>query len=256
MKSSRPPPTSPLSSVSAFFATAAATPAWRVAYAANVVFTVPFLIYAALHGLPATTHVVALPGQADVAAAHRFLFSGHSAAALVYAPAALIQFHGGLRKSHRRLHRASGYAFAAAAALLGAGGGTGLAANTYTRFPGGVLSAIGAALSLIFLVAGIGAARERRLADHRDWIIRHYGVTWGLVAGSRVLPVVMFPVALSRGVPEWEAMLGAWILSMLGGMVAAEVIIATTPRSGGAKDQLGGAACSDGNGIAVTAKTK
>lgn len=228
-----PPPASPLSSVRAFFATAAGTPAWRVAYAANVAFTVPFLVYATLHGLPSTTHLVALPGQADVAADHRVLFSSHSAAALVYAPAALVQFHAGLRRSHRRLHRASGYTFVAAAAALGAGGGTGLAAHTYTRFPGGMLAALGAGLSLVFLAAGVAAARDRRLADHRDWMVRHYGVTWGLVAGSRLLPGFVLPVAMARGVPHWEAMAGSWIACMIGGMVAAEVVVATTPRGGG-----------------------
>lgn len=228
-----PPPPSPLSSVRAFFATAARTPAWRVSYAANLAFTLPFLLYAALHGIPATTHLVALPGQADVAASHRLLFSSHSALALVYAPAALIQFHAGLRRSHPRLHRASGYTFVAAAAGLAAGGGTGLAANTYTRFVGGVLSVLGAGLSMVFLGAGVAAARERRLADHRDWMVRHYGVTWGLVGGSRIVPGFLMPVAVARGVPEWEAMAGAWTLCLVGGMVAAEVVVATAPRGGG-----------------------
>lgn len=255
MKPHPPSDPHPLSSVRAFFATAASTPAWRVAYAANAAFTVPFLVYAGLHGHPATTHLVALPGQADVAAAHRFLFSSHSVAAFAYAPAALVQFHAGLRRSARRLHRASGYAFVAAAAALGAGGGTGLAANSFTRFPGGVLAAVGAALSVAFLAAGVAAARGGRLAAHRDWMVRHYGVTWGLVAGSRLLPAVWMPVAVAWGVSEWEAMAGAWTVCMLGGMVAAELVVATYRQGeGGRRAHAACPTCAQREGRAATAK--
>lgn len=226
-------PPSPFSSVSAFFATASPSARWRAAYAANVAYTIPFTIYAILHGIPATCHLAALPGQAAVAASHRLLFSSHSAGAVVYAAAALIQFHAGIRRTHRALHRASGYLFVAVGTVLAVGGGTGMAAHTYTRFPGGVVATLTAAMSLVALIAGVAAARDRRLADHRDWMTRHYGVTWGLVAGSRVVPVLLSPAVIVWGVPDLEVMQGAWIISLLGGMLAAEVVIATTPRGGG-----------------------
>ena len=107
-----------------------------------------------------------------------------------------------LRRHHPRVHRWSGRAYLFAGVLPGAVavltvapfGSMGLGQQTGNTVLG--------VLWLVTGVAGYRAARQRRFADHRRWMLRSVALTWSIVAnrGWLVLCLGVFaPGALGVG---------------------------------------------------------
>ncbi len=120
---------------------------------------------------------------------HRALITIHavaSALALLLGP---LQFLDSLRAARPRLHRALGYAYLVPG--VGAGGIAGLLLALYSF--GGLVSHYGfgllAALWLFTGVMAVVAAKARRFADHRTWMIRNFALTFAAVTLRLYLPL-------------------------------------------------------------------
>jgi uncharacterized membrane protein HdeD (DUF308 family) len=151
-----------------------------------------------LTGDPATSRVpvpAELPHFYPMLVAHM----GFGAVALLTSVA---QVWPWLRRRHPRVHRWSGRAYLFAGVLPG-----GVAVLTVAPFgamgPGQQSGNV--ALGLLWLVTGIAgyrAARQRRYAEHRRWMLRSVALTWSIVANRGWLVVclaVFAPGALGSG---------------------------------------------------------
>jgi hypothetical protein len=108
---------------------------------------------------------------------HYWLLLGHIGFGAIATVAGLAQFWSALRRKYPTLHRWTGRVYFFAGVFPSAL----LAIPVATMSPTGV-SNIAALFTLIALwlatgVAGLRAARARRYADHRKWMIRNYAVT-------------------------------------------------------------------------------
>ena len=131
-----------------------------------------------------------------------------------------------LRRTHPRVHRWSGRLYLFAGVLPGA-----LAVLTVAPFGemGPVQQAGNTALGVLWLVTGVlgyRAARRRRYAQHRAWMVRSVALTWSVVANRVWSPIclaVYAPGALSGadgaptviaqavGVSVWAS----WVLNLI-----------------------------------------
>lgn len=92
----------------------------------------------------------------------------------------VLQLWPWLRARHLRIHRWSGRAYVATAIP------TALAALVTAQYPSAgpaqqVANTMAALLLLVFTVAGFRAVRRRRIAQHREWMIRSYAVGFSIV---------------------------------------------------------------------------
>ncbi|GAA3431738.1 DUF2306 domain-containing protein [Kutzneria kofuensis] len=129
---------------------------------------------------------------------HYVLLVGHIFTATVATLAGLAQFWPSLRSRHPRVHRWTGRAYI----FLGVFPSSVLAIPVAVLTPFGVsnqavLLMVDAAW-IVTAVAGYRAARQRRFADHRRWMIRNYALTFSsLVARffNPVLALIIVPQA-------------------------------------------------------------
>jgi len=90
---------------------------------------------------------------------------------------ATLQIWPWLRRQHVRIHRWTGRVYVLTAIPVG------LAGIVVAQFPhGGPVQQVGnTMLGLLFLactISGYRAVRQRRLADHRQWMIRSFALAW------------------------------------------------------------------------------
>jgi hypothetical protein len=108
---------------------------------------------------------------------------------------ACLQIWPWLRRRHPRVHRWSGRVYLCGGVLPGGVAVLGVAPVSSTGF----VSSVGnTALGVLWLVTGVAgwrAARARRFADHRMWMIRSVALTFSIVV-NRVW-VVLYVVVLS-----------------------------------------------------------
>ncbi len=144
----------------------------------------------------------------------------HILAGSVMLSAAVLQLWPWLRAHHLRVHRWSGRVYVATALL------TGLAALVTAQFPSAgvgqqVANTFLGILLLTFTLLGYRAVRQRRFADHREWMIRSTALAFSIVANrfwSTFLIAVYVPGAFTDpdigfGAPEIEgaAIASAWV---------------------------------------------
>ena len=98
-----------------------------------------------------------------------------------------LQFVGAIRTRWPAFHRATGYVFVAACAI-GAPTGLVLAVGTTAGALAGAGFAIQAVLWPVFTWLGWRAAVERRLDDHRDWMLRSYATSAAAITLRLYLP--------------------------------------------------------------------
>lgn len=116
---------------------------------------------------------------------------------------ACLQIWPWLRRRHPRVHRWSGRVYLCGGVLPGGVAVLGVAPVSSTGF----VSSVGnTALGVLWLVTGVAgwrAARARRFADHRMWMIRSVALTFSIVVNRAwvVLYVVVLSV-LDPGDPE------------------------------------------------------
>jgi uncharacterized membrane protein len=123
-----------------------------------------------------------------------------------------LQFVRTIRERRPAIHRASGRIFAAAC-LIGAPSGFVLALGTTAGPVAAVGFAIPAVLWPAFTWLGVRAVLERRFDDHREWMLRSYGMTANAITLRLLLPgsaLLGIPFFTAYPVIAW---LG-WIINM------------------------------------------
>lgn len=142
----------------------------------------------------------------------------HVFGATLYCLLGALQFSQGLRQRHPGWHRAAGR-IALPAGLVAAASGVwmALAYPLMPEFQGGVLLAfrlvVGPAMAAC-LILGWMAVIQRRLGDHRAWMMRAYALGQG--AGTQAL--IGLPWSLAFGAPEGlprDLLLGVgWVINV------------------------------------------
>jgi uncharacterized membrane protein len=152
--------------------------------------------------------------------------------------AGVLQLWPWLRAHHSRVHRWSGRVYVAAAIP------TGIAALVVAHFPTfgvgqQVANTLTGILLLTFTLLGYRAVRQRRFADHREWMVRSAAVAFSIVTNrfwSTFLIAVYVPGALTNpdiefGLPEiaGAAIASAW-MSTVANLLFAEWWLHRKPR--------------------------
>jgi uncharacterized membrane protein len=111
----------------------------------------------------------------------RHLLIPHVLSGMIALLAGPLQFSSRLRQRHLKFHRILGRLYVISV-FIGAFTGVALAAGR----PGGPGTTIQATAWIICTTAALITARNRQIAQHRQWMIRSYAVTFSFVS-SRVL---------------------------------------------------------------------
>jgi hypothetical protein len=140
----------------------------------------------------------------------------HVVGATVYCVAGAFQFHQGIRRDHLGVHRILGRVVAVCGAIA-ALAGIWLAIFA-ARADGRLLVfprvAFGCAMAA-FIVLGIAAIRGRRVAAHREWMMRGYAV--GLAAGTQAVFALGWTIGTgdtARGTANLTLMVSAWVINL------------------------------------------
>lgn len=132
------------------------------------------------------------PGAAPPILANAFTRYGvltfHAAAAGAALLTGPFQFLPGLRSRRPSLHRGIGRVYVAAC-LMGALSGAVLAAGARTGLPSTIGFGLLAAAWLATTWRAYDAARNRRIAEHRRWMIRSFALTFAAVTLRLYLPL-------------------------------------------------------------------
>jgi Predicted membrane protein (DUF2306) len=120
-------------------------------------------------------------------ARHRALTLLHILPASLFVCLALLQFVPRIRRQHLQWHRWSGRVLLVLGGIVGASA----LVMSYTMAIGGAnetaATTLFGILFLLFLVLGYRSIRQHRMVEHREWMIRAFGVALG-VATTR--PIV------------------------------------------------------------------
>ena len=129
------------------------------------------------------------PSMVAVFKEHRALITTHAAAASLALLLGPFQFLDRLRAARPRLHRALGYLYLVLGVAVGGISGLLLSVHSF----GGLVSHLGfGLLALLWLFTGVMAviaAKARRFADHRAWMIRNFALTFAAVTLRLYLPL-------------------------------------------------------------------
>ena len=115
----------------------------------------------------------------------------HVVAGIVALVAGPFQFVRRIRARRPALHRTTGLVYVAACAVA-APAGFMLALGTVAGPVAAAGFAIPAVLLPVFTLLGLRAALERRLADHREWMIRSYAIVATAITLRLMLPASGF----------------------------------------------------------------
>ena len=113
--------------------------------------------------------------------ADRQLLIPHTLSGVIALVAGAMQFSSRLRRRHLKFHRVLGRIYVIAV-FIGAFTGIALAAG-HPGLPG---TSMQAAAWIVCTTAALMTARNRQIAQHRQWMVRSYAVTFTFVS-SRVL---------------------------------------------------------------------
>jgi uncharacterized membrane protein len=120
---------------------------------------------------------------------HRALITTHAVAASVALLLGPLQFLDTLRADRPRLHRALGYLYLIPGVTVGGIAGFLLARHSF----GGLVSHLGfGLLAVLWLFTGtmaVLAAKARRFAAHRTWMVRNFALTLAAVTLRLYLPL-------------------------------------------------------------------
>jgi len=129
------------------------------------------------------------PAMVAVFKEHRALITTHAAAAALALLLGPFQFLNRLRAARPRLHRTLGYLYLVPGVAVGGLTGLLLARHSF----GGLVSHLGfGLLAVLWLFTGVMAviaAKARRFADHRTWMVRNFALTFAAVTLRLYLPL-------------------------------------------------------------------
>lgn len=137
----------------------------------------------------------------------------HVAGGIVALLVGPLQFVRGIRAKMPALHRATGRIYVGTCAI-GAPAGFMLAIGTEAGPIAGTGFAVAALLWPLFTFLGVRAAIERRLAEHREWMIRSYAITANAITLRLMLPlagVLGFDFFAAYSVIAWIS----WIANLV-----------------------------------------
>jgi uncharacterized membrane protein len=161
-------------------------------------------------------------------ARHRGLTLAHIVPALFYITLLPFQFTNRLRGAFPKLHRWNGRVLVA----LGAYVASTALAMSFTMAIGGAnetaATALYAVLLLLFLYRGFRTALARRFAEHREWMVRAYGVTLGI---SVTRPIVGAFFAARRLQPQQFFGTAFWLGFTISLLAAEGWLIRTRPAT-------------------------
>ncbi len=166
------------------------------------------------------------PGQARLPVDRHPLFYPvlvtHIFAGAVLLGCGVLQLWPWLRNRHRRVHRWTGRLYVIMAIP------TGLGALFVAQFPAGgptqqVANTLLALLLLGTTAAGFRAVRQRRFADHREWMIRSFGLAFSIVTNRlwMIACLMIFaPNGTDPGDPVVQAAVSpsawlSWVVNLL-----------------------------------------
>ncbi|MFD6138241.1 DUF2306 domain-containing protein [Promicromonospora sp. NPDC060271] len=171
----------------------------------------------------------------------------HIFAGSIMLSAGVLQLWPWLRAHHPHVHRWSGRVYVASAIP------TAVAALVVAQFPSAgvaqqVANTVMGTLLLTFTLLGYRAVRQRRFADHREWMVRSTALAFSIVANrfwSTFLIAVYVPGALTDpnigfGSPEIEgaAIASAW-MSFVANLLFAEWWLHRKPKKRGRAQKAG-----------------
>jgi uncharacterized membrane protein len=150
-------------------------------------------------------------------AGHPWLTLAHILPGLVFVVLGPLQFMAGLRRRRPALHRWTGRVVLVAALVIGV---SALIMSPQMAIGGGIETAATMIFGVLFLFAlgkGFAAIRARRIAEHRRWMIRAYGIGLGVATVRPIMGVFFATSRLTHltphdffGIAFW---LG-WLLSL------------------------------------------
>ncbi|MBV2363760.1 DUF2306 domain-containing protein [Streptomonospora nanhaiensis] len=149
---------------------------------------------------------------------HYPLIIGHILFGTVALATCCLQVWPWLRRRHPAVHRWSGRLYVFAGVLPGAPLALAAAALGQQGLAQQAGNAMSALLWFCFAVAGWRAARRRDFADHREWMVRGFALTFSIVANR---PWLMLCVVLAE--PQLETMYGGNEQAMIQAAAAASV---------------------------------
>jgi uncharacterized membrane protein len=127
---------------------------------------------------------------------HRVLITLHAVGASLALLLGPFQFLDGWRKQSPKAHRILGYLYLGPGVVVGGVAGLLLAPRAF----GGMVSHLGfgllACLWLLTAWLALVAAKGRRYADHRRWMVRNYALTFAAVTLR-----IYLPLAMAAGLP-------------------------------------------------------
>lgn len=129
------------------------------------------------------------PDMVAVFNQHRVVITLHAVGASIALALGPLQFLDRLRARAPQWHRRLGYAYLVPGVAVGGVAGLLLARHSF----GGIVSHLGfGLLAILWLFTGVmavAAARARRFAAHRSWMVRNFALTFAAVTLRLYLPL-------------------------------------------------------------------
>jgi hypothetical protein len=146
-------------------------------------------------------------------ALHFALLSGHAISGSIALLTAVLQLWPWLRRKYPAAHRISGRIYIFAGALPSAV----LAVTMYPVTPGAGRVAVLVAATLWSTTSILGwmAARQKRFAEHRRWMVYSFAIMWGYGVWVFVIANVLFAIGLNLSTAMETARWVSWTGNLL-----------------------------------------
>ena len=163
---------------------------------------------------------------------HPWLTLAHIIPGLVFVVMGPLQFVAELRRRRPALHRWTGRVFLGSALAIGI---TALIMSPQMAIGGGIEIAATTVFGLLFLFAlgkGFAAIRARRIAEHRQWMIRAYAIGLGVATVRPIMGVFFATSRLTHLTPHDFFGIAFWLGFLLSLGVAEAWIRFLKPSAG------------------------
>jgi hypothetical protein len=144
---------------------------------------------------------------------HFAFLSGHVISGSIGLLTAVIQFLPWMRRKHPKVHRISGRIYIFAGALPAAA--LALAMYPVTPGPGRVAVLFAASLWATAAIFGWMAARQKRYAAHRRWMVYSFAIMWGYGVWVFVLGNLLVIMGVDIPTAVESARWGGWTANLM-----------------------------------------